>query len=48
MAWPTLIGEVPNLTEALIELLAWRFGDLTVNDLVAALDTIKRSARLRA
>jgi hypothetical protein len=45
LAWPTLIAEIPQLTETLIELLAWKFGDLTVNDLVMALDTIKKSAR---
>jgi len=47
MAWPTLIGEIPPLTESLVELLAWKFGDMTVNDLVNALDSIKKSAKTR-
>jgi len=47
LAWPTLVAEIPHLAETLIELLAWKFGDLTVNDLVMALDTIKKSATVR-
>ncbi len=47
LAWPTLVGEVPQLTETVIELLAWRFGELTVNNLVEALDAIRSRAAHR-
>ncbi len=45
LAWPTLIGEVAPLTETLIELVAERFGHLTVDDLLDALQKIKESSR---
>lgn len=46
LAWPTLIGEVPPLTETLIELVSWKFGSLTVDDLLEALAQIKKSSNL--
>lgn len=44
VAWPTLIAEVPTLARTLIELAAWRFGDLTVSDLLGAIDRIKQAS----
>jgi hypothetical protein len=46
LAWPTLIGEVPPMTETLVELVAERFGHLTVDDLLDALQQIKQSSNL--
>ena len=46
LAWPTLIGEVPPLTETLIELVSWKFGRLTIDDLLEALSEIKNSSKL--
>lgn len=46
LAWPTLMGEVPPMTETLIELVADRFGHLTVDDLLEALQQIKHSSHL--
>jgi hypothetical protein len=48
LAWPTLIGEVPPMTETLIELVAERFGHLTVDDLLDALQQIKQSSHTGA
>ena len=47
MAWPTMIAEVPNLTETLIELLIWKFGEMTVEELIKAVDSLKKSTRTR-
>ncbi len=46
LAWPTLIDELPPLTETLIALVAERFGHLTVDDLLDALQKIKESSHL--
>lgn len=45
MAWPTLMAEVPTLTESLIELVAWKFGGMTLEDLVGAIESIKATSR---
>ncbi|HEY2154832.1 MAG TPA: hypothetical protein VGH33_04335 [Isosphaeraceae bacterium] len=46
LAWPTLIGEIPPMTETLVELVAEKFGHLTVDDLLDALQQIKQRSHL--
>jgi hypothetical protein len=43
MAWPTLMGELTPITETLVELVSWKFGSLTVDDLLEALADIKHA-----
>ena len=47
MAWPTVIDEVPALTQSMVELLIWKFGDMTVDQLIESIDSIKKSMPTR-
>ncbi len=47
MAWPAFINEVPTLTETLVELMIWKFGDLTSEQMLEAFDSLKKSTHTR-